>query len=98
MAAELSESDLIAQAFHDLHEFGVVTVLDACEAYYGHGFSDEQCGTVDYGPGHFYRVARWIVQTDSQGFHYLHEYPSESEAMAAFAQVEADCDAAEGED
>ncbi len=66
----MSEADLIEQARQDLGEtIEPGDLLGACESFYGHGFADDQAGEAEYGPhGHFYRVHRWIVFTDSAGF------------------------------
>jgi hypothetical protein len=80
----LSESELIEQARTDLDEIlRDDDILGACEAFYGHGFADEQDGDVETF-GHFYRVHRWIVWTDNYGFHDLETYDSEDEAHKAF--------------
>lgn len=60
------------------------TVLEACEIFWGHGMADEQSGDADAPTGHFYRVGRWIVTTDSQGFQSLEAFETEREAEDAF--------------
>lgn len=84
---EITDEGIIALARVQLDE-DVSDVLAACESFYGHGFADEITGDVD-GPGHFYRVARWIVTTDSQGFHYLAEFEDEATARSTFQEIEA---------
>lgn len=64
----------------------VAALLDACEAFYGHGVTDEVSGDVEAPTGHFYRVDRWIVTTDSQGFRELDEYETAELAAAVFAE------------
>lgn len=59
------------------------TLLDALEVFYMNGFTDEQGGSVDENY-HYYRVHRWIVTTDSQGFKEVETYDSEREAIDAF--------------
>ena len=62
-------------------------VLTACEAFHGHGFSDDELGDVD-GFGRFYRVNRWTVETDSRGFSELTEHGSEAEAVQWWSTLE----------
>lgn len=83
----MSETDLIEQARDDLGEQSE-SVLAACEAFYGHGFADAVGGDVESPTGHFFRVHRWIVVTDSQGFADLEAFDSEGEAVARFATLE----------
>lgn len=61
--------------------------LAACEAFHGHGFSDDELGDVD-GFGHHYRVNRWTVETDSRGFSELTEHGSEAEAVQWWSTLE----------
>lgn len=84
----LSKDDIIAQARSHLNE-DVSDVLEACEAFYGHGFSDDSDGDVETF-GHFYRVHRWIVWTDSQGFHDLETYDTEEDAVKSFGNYSRD--------
>jgi hypothetical protein len=67
--------------------------LEACETFYLHGTADDVSGDVEAPTGHFYRVARWIVRTDSQGFKDLEELETEDEARAAFETLETEYDA-----
>jgi hypothetical protein len=65
--------------------------LAACEVFYGHGFSDDSLGSVeDF--GHYYRVSRWTVATDSRGFTDLTEHGSEAEAVQWWKTLEAEYD------
>ena len=73
----------------------VANTLEACEVFYMNGLADEICGDVD-GGGHYYRVDRWIVRTDSQGFHYLDPYPTVQMAERAFSIIARECDEEEG--
>ena len=89
----LSEEDIIAQArsaFGD-EVFGNSPhrsdLLDALESFYMNGTSDESGGSVDENY-HFYRVHRWIVTTDSQGFSEVETYDTEQEGMDAFQNHE----------
>lgn len=68
----------------------VSTVLEACEAFYMGGCPDDVSGDVEAPCGHFYRVARWIVTTDSQGFTGLDAYQDEHEALEAFERLSED--------
>jgi hypothetical protein len=85
----MTDEDLITLARRELNE-DVHSVLDACEALYGHGAYDDMSGDVDAPTGHFYRVAQWIVITDAQGFHYLTAFDSEEDAENEFDKLMAD--------
>jgi hypothetical protein len=61
--------------------------LDQCEQVYMDGCADEISGDVEAPMGHFYRVGRFIVTTDSQGFHSLSEYADEETAHYEFEQA-----------
>jgi len=76
----------------------VVTVLEACEAFYMNGTADDVSGDVESLPGHFYRVARWVVLTDSQGFRNLSEYDDEAQAVEAFLEMSLEFEAWQGDD
>lgn len=58
--------------------------LQWAEELYMHGMADEVSGNVEAPMGHFYRVERWIVMTDSQGNNDISEYDDEKRAMAEF--------------
>lgn len=60
------------------------TELQALEAFYMNGFHDEADGDAEASTGHFYRVDRWIVITDSQGFHTLLSFDKPSQAQEDF--------------
>lgn len=62
----------------------VDTILAACEEWYHNGFAEEVSGDVDAPTGHFYRVNRWIVLTDSQGFQDVFPFDTTEEAEKAF--------------
>lgn len=66
----------------------VETLLDALESFYMNGSADDVSGDVEASCGHFYRVARWIVQTDSQGFHDVSAYADDDKAREAFATLD----------
>lgn len=72
--------------------------LDACEELYLHGFPDEVTGDVDSPTGHVYRIDRWIVTTDSYGFHEIDEYEVEADAKIAFEGYDYDFERWEGND
>ena len=60
----------------------------ALETHYGHGFADDQAGDVNEAPAHVYRVDRWLVWTDSQGFSDVDEYGTDgaaAEQLESFA-------------
>jgi hypothetical protein len=44
------------------------------EEHFMNGMADEVSGNMDAPTGHFYRVERWIVTTNSQGFSDIDEY------------------------
>lgn len=86
-----TDEELIANARKLDPEANVKTVLDACEAYWGHGLADDACGEVEF-RGHAYRVDRWIVETNDQGFHRTRTYPNEQRAHAAFERIRDELD------
>ena len=81
----LSENEIIEQAIAvvDTSDNPPQTVLDACEVFYMNGSYDDQDGDVET-YDHFYRVHRWIVFTNNQGFKDLDTYDNEDEAIEAF--------------
>lgn len=63
--------------------------LEWAEELYMLGCTDEASGDVECpDTGHFYRVERWVVMTDNQGFHYLQEHMSEAEAKFHFEELD----------
>src|SRR4029077_2186483 len=67
----------------------VKTIMDALEAFYGHGMTDEMSGNVECpSTGHFYRVDRWIVTTDDRGFRADWIYGTIAEAQSEFQKLE----------
>lgn len=90
----LSEDEIIAQAIEAFGQENVVEgianpgmLLAALEAFYMSGSADELNGDADTF-GHFYRVHRWIVWTDSQGFRDVETYDNEDEARQAYSAYE----------
>jgi hypothetical protein len=79
----LSEDELIAQAKESFTGRTEYDLLQACEEFYMNGSADEFDGDADTF-GHFYRVHRWIVWTDSQGFHEVETHDTEAEAKEAY--------------
>jgi hypothetical protein len=77
----------IEDARENFDDEDISSVLEACEVYYMHGFADEYDGDVDAPTGHFYRVGRYLVTTDSQGFRDLAEYQTEREAETAYGDA-----------
>lgn len=62
--------------------------LRACETVaLVHGF-DNQSGDVASPSGYFYRVSRWIVKIDNDGFKYLSTFETEDEASKAFGVLD----------
>lgn len=80
-----TESEIIEDA-RQFNEQDINTLLDALESFYMNGSADEQDGDADTF-GHFYRVDRWIVWTDSQGFHDVSTYATEEIAHHEFEQA-----------
>jgi hypothetical protein len=66
----------------------VESLIQALEDFYCNGFADEVSGDVDCDTGHFYRVDRWIVTTDSQGFHDIWSFNDIPEARREFQRLE----------
>lgn len=89
----LTEDEFVAKCNSDLSTSGIESVLDACEEYYGSGFTDASAGETECPTGHFYRVDRWIVQTDSLGFRELNTFDSEADAIKEFENLQAQYDA-----
>jgi len=87
---ELSEAEIIEQA--RVLDAEVVSLVDALEAFYGNGFSDDSAGDVEYLDGHCYRVHRWLVWTDSQGFSDVSTFDTEVEAQAEIERYAVFCD------
>ncbi len=83
----MKESELIKLARVNLGEPEINTVLEALEAFYGHGFTDGNSGDVETF-GHFYRFHRWIVWTDNQGFHEVDTFATEAKAIAHFESLD----------
>lgn len=83
-----TEDEIILQAKRNSDGFYTVDSLrEALECFYLNGFQDEVCGTVESGC-HYYRVSRWIMQTDSQGFHEVFTYPTPQEAAIEFGKIQ----------
>ena len=80
---EISEAAIIDEARTNLGEADVVTLLDALESFYGHGFSDDSVGEMSWAEGHCFRVARWLVWTESSGSRYVESFDSEDAAAEA---------------
>jgi hypothetical protein len=83
-----TEDEIILQAKRNCDGFYTVDNLrEALECFYLNGFQDEVCGTVESGC-HYYRVSRWIMQTDSQGFHEVFSYSTPEEAAIEFGKIQ----------
>jgi len=70
------------------HSDGDNLVLAACEAFYMDGSQDDISGDMEAPMGHFYRVDRWIVFTDYQGFRFLETFNTEEQAIEAFQNLD----------
>jgi hypothetical protein len=80
----LTAEKVISDANLFLTEEGVTSLVDALDVLWGTGFSDDESGNVDAPTGHFFRVAHWIVTTDSQGFRSVEAFGSLGEAVREF--------------
>jgi hypothetical protein len=83
----MSETEIVEQANRDL-DAHAESLLDALDAFYLSGFADETSGDAESNVGHFHRVHRWIVRTDSQGFKDVETFDSEQEATRRFAELD----------
>lgn len=97
-----SENDLIANALKafgkdSFHNSPNHLILDACEAFYMNGQADEICGDVETF-GHYYRIDRWIVRADSQGFKEAFTFDTVSQAKRKFQTIQSMCISAEMQD
>ena len=96
-----TEAQLIEEAKKLGHHFDGIKdserLLPALEIFYMSGSTDDLSGDVDAPTGHFYRVARWIVRTDSAGFHAVIAYDDTSAAVDAFDELSQEFSAWEGE-
>lgn len=84
MKTETEITDEAEQHFGPINPGGLLNVL---EAFYMNGTPDEQSGNVEAPTGHFYRVDRWIVVTNSQGFKDVYSHDSADEAEAEFVKL-----------
>jgi hypothetical protein len=88
MVCNPTEDQIILEAKRNCDGFYPINnLLEALECFYLNGFQDEVCGTVD-SIGHYYRVSRWIVSTDSQGFHEIMTFPTDKEAAIGFGKIQ----------
>lgn len=85
-----SEYQIIKEAQENYGETGIETLLDALEAFYLSGSPDEASGDVEAPTGHFYRIDRWIVVTNNQGFKDVQEYGNAETAEWEFGKLEDD--------
>ena len=76
-----SEERLIHQAQRDYAGYGIETLVDALDMIWGNGFADGEAGEADR-YGHCFRVSRWLLWTDSQGFKSVEAYRTDTEAEA----------------
>lgn len=94
--------ELIAQAIDDLnyrppegyrvapdYSNRELLLIGALEAFYGAGACDEQAGDVET-VGHFARVDRFILRTDSAGFLSVEEHGTAYAAETRMTQVDAE--------
>jgi hypothetical protein len=87
-----TEKEFIRQAkvdWPELENLGrPATMVDCLDEYYLNGTYDDVSGDVESPTGHFFRIERWIVVTDSQGFRHLEPYPNEEQAKKAFEKLD----------
>lgn len=83
-----TEQQIIDEAEQHFGPVNPGTLLEALEAFYMSGSADEVSGNVEAPTGHFYRVDRWIVTTDSQGFKSVTEHDTEITATYGFDVLE----------
>ena len=57
-----------------------LTLEEALEIIWGHGFADDWAGDVDT-TNHVFRVGRHVLETDGQGFKTVHSYGTEDAAQ-----------------
>lgn len=83
---EMSEEEFIREAKNDWEDDDTVinSIKEALEVSYMNGSYDDVVGDVDSSVGHNYRIDRWIVNTDTQGFTVVTTYDTVKEAEAAF--------------
>jgi hypothetical protein len=62
-------------------------LLAALEAIAANGFDDQRGGNVESATGYFYRIGRWIVGVDGQGFKDVTTYEDQSRAEYAFESL-----------
>jgi hypothetical protein len=84
----MTEKEMIESAKNDWQDMEINDVLDALEANYLNGAYDDLSGDSEAPTGHFYRIDRWIVITDSQGLRKVEEHYSEETAKQVFAEMD----------
>jgi hypothetical protein len=60
----------------------------AIDAYANEGLADAVSGSTDAPCGYFARIDSWVLRTDSDGFHTLHECEDVAQAVALFTALE----------
>jgi hypothetical protein len=63
-------------------------ILIECETAYMDGVADDVSGDVECLTGHFYRVGRHVIVTDSQGFRNRYSFDTVEEAKRNFAELD----------
>jgi hypothetical protein len=102
---QMTEQELIDQAIEAFGPLGEDHIGQkigelglALEAFYMNSFSDQEGGNADYGLGHRYRVDRWVMWTNSQGFHSIEAFQTDTLAEQAMDSYDkADDDSEEEE-
>lgn len=104
-AEQKTEAELIAEAIEAFGELGEDYIGQkigelglALEAFYMNGSADQEGGNADWGLGHRYRVDRWVMWTDSQGFHSIEAFQTDTLAEQAMDAYDAEDDALEEDD
>lgn len=85
----IREAEAVAELKADEWPTSGSHICYALNILLGSGYADEQCGSTEYGDNHYARIDRWILITKSGGFMSVDEHPTEEEAVACFAKIEA---------
>lgn len=104
-AEQKTEAELIDEAIEAFGDLGADRIGQkigelglALEAFFMNGFHDEEGGTIEWGLGHRYRVDRWVMWTDSQGFHSIEAFQTDTLAaqqMDAYDEADTEMEEAD---
>lgn len=76
------DDEALMQAAYKLTAVMPSDVEEALEQFWGNGMADDEFGSVDEPGGQVFRVDRWTVVTDEDGFKAYTEHPTEADAEA----------------